>query len=107
MDTKCATSYTNIFMGWFGEKFIFPLLTNLKDLHLRFRDNIFLMWNKTKSESDNFFNKNNECYHTIKLECEINFLDTAVFKIDNQQRKFKIIYTANQNILTPLRKVCL
>ena len=28
MGTKCAPSYANIFMVWFDERFIFPLLTN-------------------------------------------------------------------------------
>ena len=31
MGTKCSPSYANIFMGWFEEKFIFPLLKNLRD----------------------------------------------------------------------------
>ena len=31
MGTKCAPSYANIFMGWFEEKFIFPLLRNLSN----------------------------------------------------------------------------
>ena len=46
-------------------------------------------------------------------ETEINFLDTKVFNVDNKlqtkvhtnQPTDKIIYTANQNILIPLRKV--
>ena len=38
LDTKCALSYSNIFMGWFEEMFIFSLLTNLSDSYLRFVD---------------------------------------------------------------------
>ena len=53
MDTKCATSYANIFMGWCEEKFIFPLLTNLSDVYLCFIDGIYLIWNGTKTEFDN------------------------------------------------------
>ena len=52
MGTKCAPSYANIFMGWFEEKFIFP---NLSHFYLRFIDDIFLIWNGTKTEFDNFF----------------------------------------------------
>ena len=37
MGTKCAPSYANIFMGWFEEKFIFPLLTNENDFYLRLK----------------------------------------------------------------------
>ena len=57
MGTKCAPSYANIFMGWFEEKFIFPLLKNLSNFHLRFIDDIFLIWNLTKTEFDNFLKK--------------------------------------------------
>ena len=38
MGTKCAPSYANIFMGWFEEKFVFPLLTNLSNFYLHFID---------------------------------------------------------------------
>ena len=60
MGTKFAHSYANIFMGRFEEKFIFPLLTsdNLSDFYLRFIDDIFLIWNGTKTEFDNFLKKN-------------------------------------------------
>ena len=80
MGTKCALSYANIFMGWFKEKFLFPLLANLKEFYLRFIDDIFLIWNGTELM--------NECHPTIKIECEmskteINFLHTLVFKVDN------------------------
>ena len=44
-------------MGWFEEKLIFPLLTNLSDFHLHFIDDVFLIWNGTKSEFDNFVKK--------------------------------------------------
>ena len=88
MGTKCAPSYANIFMGWFEEKFIFPLLTNLSDFCLRFIDDILLIWNGTKTEFDNFLIKINECHPSIKFEyemskIEINFLGTTVFKVDN------------------------
>ena len=87
--TNCAPSYTNIFVGWFEEKF--PLLANLSDFYLRFIDDIFLIWNGTKTEFDDFFKKINECHPSIKFEYEmsktgISFLDTTVFKIANKLR---------------------
>ena len=86
MVTKCAPSYANIFMGWFEEKFIFPLLTNLSDFYLRFIDDIFLVWNGTKAEFDGFLKKN-ECHPEYEMsQTEINFLDTTVFKVDNKLR---------------------
>ena len=79
-------------MGWFEEKFIFPLLTNVSDFYLRFIDDIFLIWNGTKTEFDNFLKKINECNPSIKFEYEISkkkqisFLETTVFKVDNKLR---------------------
>ena len=55
MGTKCGPSYRIIFMSWFEEKFIISLLTNLSDFYLRFIDDIFLIWNGTKTEFDEFF----------------------------------------------------
>ena len=97
MGTKCAP------MGWFEEKLIFPLLTNLSDFYLRFIDDIFLIWNGTKTEFDNFLKKINECHPSIKFEyemskTEINFLDTTVFKVNNKLRtKLYVKPTDRQN----------
>ena len=105
MGTKSAPSYANIFMGWFEEKFIFPLLTNLSDFYLRFVDNIFLIWNGTKTEFDDFFKKINEYHPSIKFEyeiskTEINFLDTTVFKVDKKlQTKVYVKLTDRQSYL--------
>ena len=78
-------------MGQFEEKSIFPLLTNFSDFYLRFIDEIFLIWNGTKTEFDNFLNKINEYHPSTKFEyemseTEINFLDTTVFKVDKKLR---------------------
>ena len=91
MGTKCAPSYANIFMEWFEEKFMFPLLTNLSNFHLRFIDDIFLIWNVTKTEFDDFLKKINKRHPSIKFEyemsqTEINFLDITVFEVDNKLR---------------------
>ena len=94
MGTKCAPSYANIFMGWFEEKLIFPLLTNLSDFHLRFIDDIFLIWNGTKTEFDEFFKRIIECHPSIKFDYEMSktetsFLDITVFQVDNKLRNVK------------------
>ena len=44
-------------MGWLEEEFIFPLLSDLSDFYLRFIDEIFLIWNETKTEFYMFFKK--------------------------------------------------
>ena len=72
MGAKCAPSYANIFMGWFEEKFIFPLLTNLSDFYLRFIDHIFVIWNGPKTEFDSFLKRINECHTSIKFEYEMS-----------------------------------
>ena len=46
------SSGNSTYMGWFEEKFIFPLLTNFSDFYLRFIDGIFLIWNGSKTEFD-------------------------------------------------------
>ena len=89
MGTKCAPSYANIFMGWFEEKFIFLLLTNLSNFYLRFIDDIFLIWNVTKTEFDDILKTINKYHPIIKCEykmykTKINFLNITVFKVDNK-----------------------
>ena len=90
-------------MGWLEEKFIYSLLTNLSDFYLRFIDDIFLIWNVTKTEFDDFVKKINECHPSIKFEyemsqTEINFLDTTVFKVDNKlQTKVYVKPTDNKS----------
>ena len=91
MGTKGAPSYANIFMDWFEEKFIFPLLIKVSNFNLRFIDDIFLIWNGNKIEFDNFLKEINECHPSIKFASElskikINFLDTTLFKVDNKLR---------------------
>ena len=87
--TKCMPSYVSIFVGWFEEKLLFPLLINLSDFYLRFIDGIFLIWNGTKTEFDYSLKKINECHRSITFEyemskTEINFLHTTVFTVNNK-----------------------
>ena len=44
-------------MAWFEEKIVFPLLRNLSDFYLHFIDDIFQIWNGTKTKFDNFLKK--------------------------------------------------
>ena len=104
MGTKCAPSYVNIFMGWFEEKFIFPLLTNLSDFYLRFIDDIFLIWNGTKTAFDK--TPKTPCHPSIKFEyemskTEIKFLDTTVFKVNNKLRTTLYVKPTDRQIRTP------
>ena len=78
-------------MGWFEEKFIFPLPTNLSDFYLRFMDGVLLIWNGAKIELYDFLKKSYDCLPSIKFEneiskTEINFLETTVLKVHNKLR---------------------
>ena len=106
MGTKCAPSYANIFMGWFEEKFIFPLLTNLSDFYLRFIDDIFLVWNGTKAEFDGFLKKMNvilnmKCLKQKSIsstpQC-LKQITNCELKCMSNQPTGKVINTANQKI---------
>ena len=103
MGTKCASSYANIFMGWFEEKFIFLLLTNLSNFYLRFIDDIFLIWNVTKTEFDDILKTINKYHPSIKCEykmskTKINFLNITVFKVDNK------LWTKNNVYVQPTHR---
>ena len=55
MGTTCAPPDANIFMAYFEEKFIYPLIRNAATLYLRYIDDIILIW--TKSENEHFLKK--------------------------------------------------
>ena len=64
-------------------------LANVRNFYLRFISDIFLIWNGTETEFDNFLEKINEYYPSIKFEyemsrAEINFLDTIMLEVDNK-----------------------
>ena len=117
MGTKYVPSSTNVFMGWFEERFIFPLLTNLSNVCLHFIDGISLIWNETKTEFDSFLKKsiNVILASNVKLKClkqkSIFSTPQCLMYIANWEQKCMstnqktVIYTANWNILIPLREV--
>ena len=83
MGTKCAPSYANIFMGMFEEKFIYPLVNNMTRLHLRFNDDIFMIWMETFDQLLEFKQQINEVHSSIKIDFkfpnkEIHFLDAVL-----------------------------
>ena len=85
METKCAPSYANTFMGIFEEKFIYPLINNMIRLYLRFINDIFIIWTGTLDQLLEFKQQVNEVHPSIKFDFkfsnkEVNFLDTAVYK---------------------------
>ena len=78
----------NIFMAYFEEKFIYPLLRNATALYLYYIDDIILKWRKPENELLTFFEKLNQQYPSIKFEMKyskdkIEFLDTLIYKDKN------------------------
>ena len=103
--TKCAPSYANLFMGWFEKHFIYPLILRFSKIYLRYIDDIFIIWNRTKEEFEVFLQKISNCHPTIKSEyqiskTEITFLNTTVLKVGSQLRpKLYTKPTDNQSFL--------
>ena len=48
MSTVCAPPYANVFMAYFKEKFLYPLIRNATTLYLHYIDDIIIMWTKSK-----------------------------------------------------------
>ena len=85
MGTVYAPSYANLFMAQFEEKHIYPYIKDMALLYLRYMDDIFIIWKRTKEQVITFMNELNKKHKTIKFECEISsqkilFLDTMVCK---------------------------
>ena len=88
MRTICAPPYANIFMAYFEEKFIQPLIKNATTLYLRYVDDIILKWTKSENELLIFFEKLNQQHPSIKFEMKyskdkIEFLDTLLYTDKN------------------------
>ena len=71
MGTVCAASYANLFMAQFEEQHIYPYIKDLALLHLRYIDDIFIIWKGTKEQLITFINELNKKLKTIKFESEI------------------------------------
>ena len=106
MGTICALAYANIFMEYFEEKFIYPLIDAKTLLYLSFIDDIFMIWTKSEKDLLEFLNELNTKHTSIKLEFKYSrqqteFLDTLVY-IDNNNKLQTTLYkkpTDQQNYL--------
>ena len=78
MGTICAPVYANIFMVYFEEKFIYPLIDAKTLLYLRFIDDIFMIWAKSEKDLIEFLNELNTKHTSIKFE----------FKYSKQSQSF-------------------
>ena len=79
MGSKASTSYANLFMGEFEKRYIYPKLKDKCPLYLRYIDDIFLLWQGTETELQQFIKDINSAHPTIKFEScysreHVNFL---------------------------------
>ena len=72
MGTICAPSYANIFMLEFEEKHIYTLIKNKSVIYLRYIDNIFMVWIKSKSELRQYMNEIKTKHQLTKLDLEFS-----------------------------------
>ena len=63
MGTICAPPYADIFMAYFEEKLIYPLITNATTLYLRYTDDIILTWTKSENELPHFLKNSTSNIH--------------------------------------------
>ena len=50
LGTICAHTYANIFIAYFEQTFIYPILAEKTSLYLRFIDDSILIWTKTEQK---------------------------------------------------------
>ena len=82
-------------MGSFEETFIYPKIKEKCISYLRYIDDIFIIWNGTKQEFEEFIVYINNCHSTIKFDYtisndEVNFLDTTVYRDINNTLRTKL-----------------
>jgi hypothetical protein len=95
MGTRVAPSFANLFMADFEEKYVYPYSPK-PSIWMRYIDDIFLIWEHSEKELDDFLSHLNHCHPTIKFTSEksttnINFLDTTV-NIDNSGKLYTNLY---------------
>ena len=103
MGTICAPAYANIFMAYFEEKSIYPLIDAKTLLYLRFIDDIFMVWTKSEKDLIEFLNTK---HTSVKFDFKYSrqqreFLDTLVY-VDNNNKLQTTLYkkpTDRQNYL--------
>ena len=94
MGTIFSTNYANIFMAYFEEKFIYPLIDAKTLLYLCFIDDIFMIWTKSEKDLTEFLNELNTKHTSVKFEFkysrqQIEFLDTLVYNNKLQTTLYK------------------
>ena len=87
MGTKLAPNYANLFMTDFETKYVFSYFLQ-PNYYRRFIDDIFLIWDHSPQELNDFIDHLNTVHSTIKFtksisDDEITYLDLDIYKKDN------------------------
>ena len=88
METICAPSCANIFMGKFEKTDIYPYIRENKITCFWYIDDLFFIWKGTEGELLSFLENLNEKHPSINFDfkyskIEIEFLDTKIYKDTN------------------------
>ena len=71
METICAPNYANIFMEKFEINFMHPCLQTFSIFYCQFIDDIFLLWDGSKTRLLDFITRLNSRHPTIKFDLNI------------------------------------
>ena len=90
IETKCAPTYANIYMGIFEETHVYPLIKQKVQLYFRYIDDIFFRWTGSKNELQQFISRINEVHPSIKFDfnyskTQIHFLDITITKTSTRK----------------------
>ena len=80
------------FCGPFRRKFKYPCIETFSLIYLRFKDNIFFIWTRSKTDLEKLLNKLNGKHLSIKIEYEILNLEYWIFESPFFRRKIFIFF---------------
>ena len=86
MGTICAPAYANIFMAEFEQKYVYPLIKDKSILFLRYIDDIFMVWTKSKKQLKDL-SELNQNYPSIMFDHAIQQVGFAVSNLFQQHSK--------------------
>ena len=82
MGTKCAPTYSSLFMGRFEETHIIPRIKDFILIYVRYIDDIFFIWKGSEEELQKFLAEVNRIHPTIKFD--FNFSTKSVVFLDSK-----------------------
>lgn len=81
MGTICALTYANTFMAEFESKYIYPFISNISMLYLRYIDDIFMIWKRKHDQLKTFLKQLNKQYPTLEFTYKISKKEIVLLDI--------------------------